>query len=103
MDMLRRTSGAVLLLMAFAVALHTIVEPLYHASSKASPYSPVWSVLGWLMFVPLALGVTFGYLRKRDAGRAGPAGAVTRELLAAQTHFYGGLFFGIMFLWNWFN
>ncbi len=51
--------------------------------------------------LPLALGIAFGYRRKKDAESGG--GAVTREFLAANTHFYGGLFLGIIFLWNWFN
>ncbi len=55
------------------------------------------------MFVPLALGVAFGYLRKQDAESGGGGGAITREVVAANVHFYGGLFFGIIFLWNWFN
>ena len=102
MDMLKRISGVVLVVMAVAVAVQTVVEPLYYTSTEESPYSPVWAVLGWLMFVPLALGVAFGYLRKQDA-ESGGGGAITRELVAANVHFYGGLFFGIIFVWNWFN
>ena len=101
MDM-KRICGVVLVVMAIVVAVHTVVEPLYHTSTAESPYSPVWAVLGWVMMLPLALGVWFGYVRKTDA-ESGGGGAVTRELLAANVHFYGGLFFGIMFLWNWFN
>ena len=100
---IRRISGAVLLVMAVVVAVHTIVEPLYYSSTEASPYSPVWALLGWVMMLPLALGVTFAYLRKKDAESGGSGGAITREFVAANTHFYGGLFFGIVFLWNWFN
>ena len=54
------------------------------------------------MFVPLALGVGFGYGRKRAVESGGGDGPVTREFLAANVHFYGGLFFGILFLLNWF-
>ena len=49
MDMLKRISGVVLVVMAVAVAVQTIVEPLYYTSTEESPYSPVWAVLGWLM------------------------------------------------------
>ena len=96
-----RVCGAVLLVMAVVVAVHTVVEPLYYTSTEESPYSPVWAVLGWVMMLPLALGVWFGHVRKRAAERGGD-GAVTREFVAANVHFYGGLFFGIMFLLNWF-
>ena len=101
--MLKRISGVVLIVMAVAVAVQTIVEPLYHTSSEAQPYSPLWSILGWLMILPIVLGVVFGYLRKKDVDGEGGSGAVTREYLAANTQFYGFLFVGILFLWNWFN
>ena len=99
MDM-KRICGVILVVMAVVVAVHTVVEPLYYTSTEESPYSPVWAVLGWAMMLPLALGVWFGYVRKKDADSGG---AVTREFVAANVHFYGGLFFGIMFLFNWFN
>ena len=97
----RRLCGAILVVMAVVVAGHAVVEPLYYTSTEESPYSPVWAVLGWLMLLPLALGVWFGHVRKQAAKRGG-AGAVTQEFVAANVHFYGGLFFGIMFLVNWF-
>ena len=96
--MLKRISDVVLVVMAVVVAVHTIVEPLYYTSTEESPYSPVWAALGWLMFVPLILAVTFGCLRKRAAERAGARDAITREFVAANMHFYGGLFFGIIFV-----
>ena len=76
-------------MMAVVVAVQTVVEPLYHTSTEESPYSPAWAVLGWLMFVPLALGVAFGYSRKKAAEGGGGGGAVTREVVAANVHFYG--------------
>ena len=100
--MLKRISGVILIVMAVVVAVQTIVEPLYHTSSEAQPYSPLWSIIGWLMILPIALGVIYGYLRKKDVDSEG-GGAVTREFLAANTQFYGFLFVGILFLWNWFN
>ena len=100
--MLKRISGVILIVMAVVVAVQTIVEPLYHTSSEGQPYSPLWSIIGWLMILPIALGVIYGYLRKKDVDSEG-GGAVTREFLAANTLFYGFLFVGILFLWNWFN
>ena len=66
MDTLKRISGIFLVLMAVAVAVHTVVEPLYHTSSKGQPYSPLWDILDPLMALAIALGVIFGYLRKKD-------------------------------------
>ena len=41
-------------------------------------------------------------LRNKRATKPGGA-PVTREFLAANTLFYGFLFVGILFFWNWFN
>ena len=68
---IKRICGVVLIVMAVAVAVQTVVEPLYYTSTDEEPYSPLWEVLGWLMFVPLALGVAFAYSRKNAA--EGPA------------------------------
>ena len=51
----------------------------------------------------VVLGVIFGYIRKRGVNREGAAAPITREFLAANTLFYGFLFVGILFFWDWFN
>jgi hypothetical protein len=98
--MLKQIIGAILTIVGVAVAIHTIVEPLYHVSTEGQPYSPLWSILDKLMALAIALGLIFGYIRKKgvDGGDA-----ITREYLAANTQFYGLLFVGILFFWNWFN
>ena len=49
--MLRRICGFALIVIAVGTALHTIIEPLYYASSEANPYSPMWNTInpfmGW--------------------------------------------------------
>ena len=102
--MLKRMSGLFLIVIAAAaVAVHTIVEPLYHTSSEAQMYSPFWVVLDPLMVLAVVLGVIFGCIRKRAVDSEGGSGAITREFLAANTLFYGFLSVGILLLWNWFN
>ena len=98
--MLKKLIGAILIIMAILVAGQTILEPLYHTSTEEQPYSPFWNILGHLMTLALALSLIFSYIRKKgvDSGDA-----ITREYLAANIQFYGLLFVGIMFLWNWFN
>ncbi len=102
MDTLKRICGLFLVLMAVAVAVHTVVEPLYHTSSEGQPYSSLWNILNPLMALAIALGVILGYLRKKAADSEGDSGAVTREFVAANVQFYGFLCVGIMFFWNWF-
>lgn len=102
MDTLKRLSGIFLVLVAIAVAVHTIVEPLYHVSAQGQPYSPLWEILDPLMALAIALGVLFGYRRKKAADREDGSAAVTREFVAANVQFYGFLFVGILFFWNWF-
>ncbi len=103
MDMFRRIIGVVLIVVGAVVAVHTIVEPLYHVSSEASPYSPIWNIINPFMALAVVLGVIFGYIRKRDVDLEGGAAPPTREFLAANTLFYGFLFVGILFFGNWFS
>ncbi len=102
MDMLKKIIGILLIVVAAAVAIHTVIEPLYHASSDAQPYAPLWDILDPIMAVAIVLTVIFGYIRKRDAcNEAGTT--ITRDWLSANVVFYGIVFIGIMFFWNWFN
>ena len=103
MDTFRRIVGVVLIVTAVVVAVHTVIEPLYYTSTEASPYSPHWGKINLLMVLAVVLGVIFGYIRKRSVDREGGDAPVTREFLAANTLFYGFLFVGILFFWNWFN
>ena len=99
MELLNRVGGVFLIAVAVLVAVHTVVEPLYHTSDTGQPYSPVWEVLNPLMALAILLGLRFAYVRKK----AVVGDAVTRAYLISNTLFYGFLFVGIMFLWNWFT
>ena len=101
--MIQRIIGAFLVAMAVAVAGHTVVEPLYHVSEEGQPYSPFWRILNPLMAAAILLGVILGWQRKRESDRQGDEAGVTREFVAANIQFYGFLFVGILFFWNWFN
>lgn len=101
--MMNRIGGLYLIAVAVAVAVHTVVEPLYHASTEAQPYSPLWSILNPLMALAIALGVAAAWRCKRAVDREGDDGPVSRGWLTANALFFGLLFFGIMYLWNWFN
>lgn len=103
MDTLKRIIGIFFVLMAVVVAVHTVIEPLYHTSSKGQPYSSLWDILDPLMALAIALGLIFSYCRKKAADRQGGGAAVTGEFIAANAQFYGFLFVGILFFWNWFN
>ena len=99
--MLKKIIGIYLILVAVLVGVHTVVEPLYHVSTEARPYSPAWNILNAMMIVALVLGIVYGYLRKTAVDNDG--GGVSREYLVANTLFYGFLFVSILFFWNWFN
>lgn len=95
--MLKQIVGAILIIVGVAVAIHTVAEPLYHTSSE---YSPFWNILNPLMILAIVLGLIFGYIRKKGVD---DSDAITREYLAANIQFYGLLFVGILFFWNYFN
>lgn len=97
--MLNRVGGVFLIAMAVVIAGHTVIEPLYHTSLTEQPYSRVWDVLNPLMAVAILLGLRVTYVRKK----ALVGDVVTRAYLATNTLFYGLLFIGILFLWNWFG
>ena len=54
--MLKKASGIYLILVAVPVGVHTVVEPLYHISSEARPYSTTWDALNAMMIVSLGIG-----------------------------------------------
>lgn len=99
MGALKRVIGVVLILIAAIVAIHTIIEPIYHTSTEAQPYSSAWNWINWLSAISIILGLIFGYIRMSRAGD----GASGPEFIAANTLFYGFLFTGILFFWNWFG
>ena len=102
MDRLKKIIGVFFIMVAALVAIHTVVEPLYHASTEAQPYAPLWNILDPIMAVAIILTIIFGFIRKRRAYNEVGTG-VTREFLSANVVFYGIIFVGIMFFWNWFN
>ena len=101
--MMKRIGGIYLLAVAVAVAVHTVVEPLYHVSAEGQPYSPLWSILNPLMSVAIVLGAAVAWRCKRAADQEGDDAPVSRAFVIANAMFYGFVFFGIMYLWNWFN
>ncbi len=96
MEILKRIAGVVLITIGAVVAVHTIIEPLYHVSSAASPYSPMWRIIDPLQALAVVLGVICGYIRKRSVAHDGEA-PITRARLAANALFYGFIFVGILF------
>ena len=99
--MLKKIIGMYLILVAVLVGAHTVIEPLYHVSTEARPYSAAWDILNPMMIVALLLALVFAYQRKNGVDK--DQGASTREFIAANTLFYGFLFVSILFFWNWFN
>ena len=98
--MFNRIGGVFLIATAVLVAVHTVVEPLYQTSEAGQPDSPLWEILNPIMALALLLGVRVAYVLKRAAEADDTQ--VTRRYLAANTFFYGTLFVGILFFWNWF-
>ncbi len=99
MEGLKRLIGIVLIIIAAIVAIHTVIEPVYHTSTDESPYSSAWDIINLLSLISIILGVIFSYSRMSRAG----ANSSVQEFLAANTQFYGFMFAAIIFLWNWFG
>ncbi len=68
MHMPKKLCGVYLIAVAVLVAIHTVAEPLYHASGPGQPYSPFWTIVNPLTALAIVLGVIFNYTRKQGAG-----------------------------------
>lgn len=100
--MARQIIGVILIIIGAVVAIHTIAEPLYFDSSQTeSGYSEgVWALINPLIALAIIVGTILSFLRKRAVDAEG---GVTWDRLAASVLFYGFVFVGILFFWNWFN
>jgi uncharacterized membrane protein HdeD (DUF308 family) len=96
MEVLKRVIGVVLILIAAIVAIHTVIEPVYHSGDTNSS---AWYWINLLSAISIILGLIFGYIRMSRAGD----GSSGPEFVAANTIFYGFLFTAILFFWNWFG
>ena len=99
MAALKRIIGIVLIVIAAIVAIHTVIEPIYHTSTEGSPHSSAWDYINPLSAISIILGVIFGYIRMSRAG----ADSSVQEFIAGNTMFYGFMFTAIIFFWNWFG
>ena len=99
MEGLKRVIGVVLIIIAAIIAIQTVIEPVYHASTADSPHSSAWDIINPLSLISIILGLIFSYSRMSRAG----ADSSGNEFLAANTQFYGFVFVAIIFLWNWFG
>ena len=97
MKVFKRVIGIVLIVIAAIVAIHTVVESIYHTSTEENPSCPGWNHINPLSFLSIIVGVIFGYMRMSRAD----ADSSVQEFIAANTQFYGFLFAAIIFLWNW--
>ena len=97
MDALRKPVGAYLVLVAIAVAVFFIINPLLDDSIDVPD---VWYVLDIFMVIALALGLLYAYLGKRavDAEEG-----VNRAYLEANVIFFAVAAVTVLFLHNWFS
>ena len=68
MGTLKQIVGVILILIAAIVAIHTVIEPVYHTSTDESPNSPIWDIINPLTAIAIILGLIFGYCRMSRAG-----------------------------------
>ena len=107
MDALKKVIGVVLILTAVIIALHTILEPVFHTSDPKpedintpyNPYSPLWGYINPLSAITIVLGIIFSYIRMNRI----TDNSSVQEFIAANTLFYGFMFSAIIFFWNWFG
>ena len=99
MEAFMKVIGVVLILIAAIVAIHTVIEPLYHISTVDNPVSPNWGYINIIAAISIVLGLIFSYIRMNNVGK----NSSVQEFIAANTLFYGFMFAAIIFFWNWFG
>ncbi|MDE2802848.1 MAG: hypothetical protein OXK21_08195 [Chloroflexota bacterium] len=97
MEALRKPVGAYLVLVALAVAVFFIINPLLADEIEVQD---VWNVLDILMVIALALGIVYAYLGKRAIDAED---GVTRSYLEANVIFFAVAAVSVLFLHNWFS
>ena len=100
MEALRKPVGAYLVLVAIAVAVFFIINPLLADSIEVED---VWYVLDILMVIALGLGLIYAYLGKQAADGAQSGDGVSRSHLEANVIFFAVAAVTILFLHNWFS
>lgn len=96
---LKRVIGVLLITVALLVAIHTIIEPLYHVSTSDMPYSPFWYFINPMAALTIVLGLICSYLRLHHSRTS----TSVQEFIAANTLFYAFVFTAVIFFWNWFG
>ena len=100
MDALRKPVGAYLVLVAIAVAVFFIINPLLVDSIDVPG---VWSVIDILMLIALALGLLFAYLGKQRVDGQQSGDGVSRAYLEANVTFFAVAAITVLFLHSWFS
>ena len=100
MDALRKPVGAYLVLVAIAVAVFFIINPLLDDSIDVPA---VWSVIDILMVIALALGLLFAYLGKQRVDAQQTGDGVSRAYLEANVTFFAVAAVTVLFLHSWFS
>ena len=103
MQAISRVAGVYLIAVAILVGAFAALEPLFHTSTEEFPYSPWWGRINLLTGIAVAVGVVFGYLRKRAVEEGLEGDALTWRRLAANVLFYGLLCVALLYYWNWFS
>ncbi len=100
MDAFKKVIGVVLILIAAAVAIHTVLEPLYYTSTETNPYNnSAWLYFNILSAISVVIGIIISYVRKSNIGE----NSSVQEFIAANTLFFGYIIAAIFFFWNWFG
>lgn len=100
---MNRLCGSYLILVAVVVAVQTVAETAYVALNIGDMYGPVWGVLDYFMALAIVMGIYFCYQHKSAVDAEGDDAPVSREFVITNGLFYGFIFVGILFFWNWFH
>lgn len=90
---LPRLVAILMLASAIVVAAHFILSPFY---GDAVDTGSIWNVLNWIMAAGVLIALAVNFMRRRAAGGASGAFAVSAL-------FYATALLALWFFWNWFE
>ena len=108
MEAAKKLLAIYLFLVALAVALNFVLEPLYIRPAADHFWNIVidgwvWDVLNWFMALAIVAAVIVWWKWKLQLDRQSPDQSITRRYLEVNVAFYAAAVLALWFFWNWFD
>ena len=101
MDKMKKGLGALLALIALAVAINSLAGEFYGSLLPHPGF--VWDILNWFMAGAILVALAYQYLSKRALDKPGTARSVNFQYLYTNLLLFVAIVLTLWFFHNWFN